>query len=95
MDKEITARMKPDGLHVFVDEELALIVENDPDDLVLRTPSNGCIGSPHLMFSIDDAVTELFGALDRQNQLGLNVILSVVIFSAFEEQEKFTRTISQ
>lgn len=89
-ETEITARMKPEGVHVLVNGELALVVDNDPDDLVMRTPSDG-----YLMFKIDDAVSELFGSLDRQEQLGLNVILAVVIFSAFEEQEKFINTISQ
>lgn len=90
MKTEITTRMKPDGVHVYVDGELELIVENDREDLIMRTPSNG-----YLMHRVDDAVTEIFGPLDRQEQLGLVVILGVTIFSAFEEQDKFINTIAQ
>jgi len=94
-ETDITTQMRADGVHVFVNDELALIVENDPDELIIRTPSDGFAGSSHLMFSVDEAVEEVFGALDRQQKLGLNVILSVCIFSQFEEQDKFVNRISQ
>ena len=95
MEHEFNASMKADGLHIKMDGELVLIVENDPDDLVMRVPSNGCSHPAPLMFSVDDAIQELFGSLDRQQYLGLSTILSMVIFSGFEEQEKFLHTTAQ
>lgn len=90
MQTEITARMKPDGVHVYVDGELELTVENDPYDLVMRIPSTG-----FLMFKVDDAVTEIFGALNTQEYLGLVTLLGMVIYTAFEEQDKFLQTTAQ
>ena len=95
MEHEFNASMKPDGLHIKMDGELVLIVENDPDDLVMRVPSDGYSHPAPLMFSVDDAIQELFGSLDRQQYLGLSTILSMVIFSGFEEQEKFLHTTAQ
>ena len=92
---EFNASMKPDGLHIKINGETRLIVENDPDDLVMRVPSDGYSHPAPLMFSIDDAIQELFGSLDRQQYLGLSTILSMVIFSGFEEQEKFLHTTAQ
>ena len=88
----VRTRMKPDGVHVYLDGELKLIVDNDPDDLIIRTPFNG---SSHTMFSLDEAVTEVFGAVDRQQQLGLTTLLGICIFSCFEEQDNFVNRISQ
>ena len=95
MEHEFNASMKPEGLHVSIDGELALIVDNDPDDLIMRIPSDGYSHPAPLMFSIDAAIQELFGSLDRQQYLGLSTILSMVIFSAFDEQSKFVNRISQ
>lgn len=88
----IKTKMKHDGVHVFIDGELKLIVDNDPDDLIIRTPSSG---SSRTMFSVDDAVVEVFGACDRQEQLGLVALLSMCIFSSFEDQSEFINRISQ
>jgi len=95
MEHEFNASMKADGLHIKMDGELVLIVENDPDDLVMRVPSDGYSHPAPLMFSVDDAIQELFGSLNRQQYLGLSTILSMVIFSGFEEQEKFLHTTAQ
>lgn len=95
MEHEFNASMKPEGLHVSIDGELALIVDNDPDDLIMRIPSDGYSHPAPLMFSIDAAIQELFGSLDRQQYLGLSTILSMVIFSAFDEQSKFINRVSQ
>ena len=95
LQHEFNTSMKPEGLHVEIDGELALIVENDTDDLVMRIPSCGCCPQAPLLFSIDAAIQELFGSLDRQQYLGLTTILSLVIFSGFEEQDKFINRISQ
>ena len=95
MEHEFNASMKPEGLHVSIDGELALIVDNDPDDLIMRIPSDGFSHPAPLMFSIDAAIQELFGSLDRQQYLGLSTILSMVIFSAFDEQSKFINRVSQ
>jgi len=95
MEHEFNASMKADGLHIKMDGELVLIVENDPDDLVMRVPSDGNSHPAPLMFSVDDAIQELFGSLDRQQYLGLSTILSMVIFSGFEEQEKLLHTTAQ
>ena len=95
MEHEFNASMKPEGLHVSIDGELALIVDNDPDDLIMRIPSDGYSHPALLMISIDAAIQELFGSLDRQQYLGLSTILSMVIFSAFDEQSKFINRVSQ
>lgn len=95
MEHEFNASMKPEGLHVSIDGELALIVDNDPDDLIMRIPSDGFSHPAPLMFSIDAAIQELFGSLDRQQYLGLSTILSMVIFSGFDEQSKFINRVSQ
>ena len=95
MEHEFNASMKPEGLHVSIDGELALIVDNDPDDLIMRIPSDGYSHPAPLMFSVDAAIQELFGSLDRQQYLGLSTILSMVIFSAFDEQSKFVNRVSQ
>ena len=95
MEHEFNASMKPEGLHVSIDGELALIVDNDPDDLIMRIPSDGYSHPAPLMFSIDAAIQELFGSLDRQQYLGLSTILSMVIFSGFDEQSKFINRVSQ
>ena len=95
MEHEFNASMKPEGLHVSIDGELALIVDNDPDDLIMRIPSDGYSHPAPLMFSIDAAIQELFGSLDRQQYLGLSTILSKVIFSGFDEQSKFINRVSQ
>ena len=95
MEHEFNASMKADGLHIKMDGELVLIVENDPDDLVMRVPSDGYSHPAPLMFSVDAAIQELFGSLNRQQYLGLSTILSMVIFSGFEEQEKFLHTTAQ
>jgi hypothetical protein len=94
MNSEITATMEVDGVHILVDGELKLIVENDPYDLLIRTPSDE-FSVGRLMFSIDDAVDEVFGALERQEYLGTVAIISVTVFSMFEEQNKYINTISQ
>lgn len=88
----IKTKMKTEGVHVYIDGELKLIVDNDPEDLIIRTPSSGY---SHTMFSVDEAVTEVFGAVDRQEQLGLVALLSVCIFSSFEDQDDFINRISQ
>ena len=95
LDVEIRTTMEVDGIHLFVNEELVLIVDNDPVDLVMRTPSDGSLGNSRTMFSVDDAVEEIFGANDTQRHLGLVTILSLCIFSALEEQNKFINRISQ
>ena len=95
MEHEFNASMKPEGLHVSIDGELALIVDNDPDDLIMRIPSDGYSHPAPLMFSVDAAIQELFGSLDRQQYLGLSAILSMVIFSGFDEQSKFINRVSQ
>lgn len=94
-NSNFTATMNPDGLHILIDGETRLIVDNDPDDLVMRIPSDGYSHPAPLMFSIDAAIQELFGSLNRQQYLGLSTILSICIFSAFEEQDKFANTVSQ
>ena len=86
--------MEADGVHIHVDGELKLIVENDPYDLVIRTPTDDSCAS-RLMFTLGDAVDEVFGAVSRQEHLGLVATLAITTFSMFEEQEKFTNTLSQ
>ena len=95
LDIEVRTAMEVDGVHLFVNEELVLLIDNDPDDLVMRTPSDGSLGTSRTMFSVDDAVEEIFGANPTQRHLGLVTIISVCIFSAFEEQNKFINRISQ
>ena len=95
LDVEIRTAMKVDGIHLFVNEELVLIIDNDPEDLVMRTPSNGCLSCSRTMFSVDDAVEEIFGANPTQRHLGLVTIISLCIFSAMEEQDRFINRISQ
>lgn len=94
LDTEITASMEVDGVHIHVDGGLRLIVENDPYDLLIRTPADDSY-SGRLMFSLDDAVDEVFGSVTRQEHLGLVATLAITTFSMFEEQEKFTNTLSQ
>ena len=95
LDIEIRTTMETDGVHLFVNEELVLIIDNDPEDLVMRTPSDGFLGSSRTMFRVDDAVEEIFGANSTQRHLGLVTIISMCIFSALEEQDKFIHRISQ
>ena len=96
LDIEVRTTMEVDGVHLFVNEELVLLIDNDPEDLVMRTPPlNGCIGDSRTMFSVDDAVEEIFGANPTQRHLGLVTIISLCIFSALEEQNKFINRISQ
>ena len=89
-ETEIVTRMKPEGVHVIVNDTLELIVENDPFDLVMRVPSDGS-----LMFTLDEAVSHIFGSLNRQDYLGMVTLLGIVIFSAFEEQLDYVNRISQ
>jgi len=95
LDIEVRTTMEVDGVHLFVNEELVLLIDNDPEDLVMRTPSDGSLGTSRTMFSVDDAVEEIFGANPTQRHLGLVTIISLCIFSAFEEQNKFVNRISQ
>jgi hypothetical protein len=94
LETEITASMEVDGVHIHVDGELKLIVDNDPYDLLIRTPADDSYAG-RLMFSLSDAVEEVFGAVSRQEHLGLVATLAITTFSMFEEQEKFTNQLSQ
>jgi len=94
LDTEISASMEVDGVHIHVDGELRLIIENDPYDLLIRTPTDdACSG--RLMFTLGDAVDEVFGSVTRQEHLGLVATLAITSFSMFEEQEKHINQISQ
>ena len=57
LDIEVRTSMEVDGVHLFINEELVLLIDNDPEDLV--------------------------------------TIISLCIFSALEEQDKFIHRISQ
>jgi len=83
-DFTITANMDVDGVHVTVNDCLSMIVDNDPDDLIIRLPHLG-----ERVHSVEEAVSIIFGATNRQEHLGMCALLSICIFQCFEDQGTF------
>lgn len=91
---DVRARMKVDGVHVYMNEDLVMIVDNDPDDLIIRIPSPICSPSK-TVFSIEEALEYIDPPRNRQDMLGMTALFGICIFSCFEEQENFLSRISQ
>lgn len=91
---DVSASMKPDGVHVLMNGGLVMIVDNDPDDLIIRIPSPICIPSK-TVFTIEDALEYIDPPRSRQDMLGMTTLFGICIFSCFEEQLDYVNRISQ